>query len=101
MLIHFGHSAATSIPKLTQFEMIHSASWLKRNPRPAKKVPALAPALNEFSWIVKTSSKGFHRYAQYIFSAAEVMRMPQMAVAQIVIGAVTNRPKSAELRVLA
>lgn len=61
ILIYFGHRAARSMPPETQLSTMHRANWLARNPRPAKKVPALAAGERVFSCIKSKRTRGFHK----------------------------------------
>ena len=99
--MYLGHSAAMSMPAAIEFVTMHRAIALARKPIPAKKVPALAPGLNEWVWMARRSWKGFHRTSPYISAVADVTRSPQSAVMHIAIGAVTICPNRAALGVLA
>ena len=90
-----------SMPAAIELVTIHRAIALARKPRPAKKVPARAPGLNEWFWMARRSWKGFHRTSPYISAVADVTRSPQSAVMHMAIGAVTICPNRAALEVLA
>lgn len=60
---HFGQRAAMSIPVEMPFNIWQRASWSTRKPKPAKKVPARAAGVIEFSWMVNSNSKGFQIYS--------------------------------------
>lgn len=90
-----------SIPVEIPFSIWHKASWSTKNPRPAKKVPALAAGVIECTWTVNRSSNGFQIYSPYMVAAALVMMIPHTDVTTMKMGAQMSCPKSAALGVLA